>query len=148
MLNILLSNFRTMNIFEPTDFMNELTDQVTLRIWDVTSRFFFTVKPVDGYNSIDKVQFCKSYMYALILKINLTKFCHPKNVAKIICQLLMTLALTSHILTPFTGHIFEDNINTNVQNLTTMHCTELIDNTHNRKLYLWYSSEAQHCRLS
>ena len=50
------------------------------------------------------------------LKIKFSIFCHPKNVAKLICQVQMSRALTSHIVTSSTGHVFEDNIYTNVIN--------------------------------
>ena len=46
------------------------------------------------------------------IKINLSIFYNPKNVAKLICQILMSRALMSHIMTSSADHIFQDNINT------------------------------------
>ena len=50
------------------------------------------------------------------LKINFSIFCHQKNCVKLICQFQMSSALTSHIVMSSAGHVFEDNIYTNVIN--------------------------------
>ena len=39
---------------------------------------------------------------------------HPKTVAKLICQILMSRAPTSHIVPSSAGRIFKDDITTNV----------------------------------
>ena len=73
----------------------------------VTSPFLI-FKFAEGDEPICKISFCN--VGALILKNSI--FCHPKNVAKLICHVGMSRALTSHIVTSSAGHVFEDNIYT------------------------------------
>ena len=73
---------------------------------------FFIFKSAEREEPICKISFCN--VGALIIKINFSIFCHPKNVAKLICKILMSRALTSHLVTSSAGHVFEDNIYTNV----------------------------------
>ena len=74
-----------------------------------TTIFLLSILPTmtNQYTNYNFVTTVCSYF-----KSTFSIFFHTKNVAKLICQILMSCALTSHIVTYSANHIVEDNMNT------------------------------------